>query len=153
MGYELESVSIDPPQDGKLGGTRGTISPPSFQERLRNRGHFEADEIDVVRDEITKLLMGEMAEAQLHGRRYRLDPRNVDDRKTDETEVMGRLGALSSNRDQADVVLEEIQERVELVIWEHWRCVERLADARLERRTLTGYDAAAIIGCSTGRDA
>jgi hypothetical protein len=51
-------VSIDPPAKGKRGGTKGRIAPPAFA-RLRSGDSFSPNEIDVIRDEMTNLLMGE----------------------------------------------------------------------------------------------
>jgi ATP-dependent Zn protease len=78
MGYPLEYVSIVSPQEGKLGGTKGTIAPEELESKLRDRAEFAPAEVQVLRDEMTNYLMGELAEARLHKRTYRLDPHNAD---------------------------------------------------------------------------
>jgi hypothetical protein len=46
MGYPLEYVSIDPPQDCKLGGTKGMIAPPELEPKLKARKSLTSAEID-----------------------------------------------------------------------------------------------------------
>lgn len=143
MGYELEFVSIMPPQEGKFGGAKGTIAPEELESKLRQRLDLTPAEVHVLRDEMTNYLMGELAEARLHSETYRLDPHNV--RTDDERQVMGRVGAIWTNYDIADVQLETMHVRAEAVVALRWQQIEQLANELLKRKTLTGADVEAAI--------
>jgi ATP-dependent Zn protease len=139
MGYKLEHVSIDPPKDGTLGGTKGEIVPPSFEARLRQRDEFDDSELRLIGDEIVTYLLGEIAEARRRGDTYRLDPLNV--RTDDERQVMGRIGALWPNYAEADEHLAALHTSAQQLAAEHWSKIETVASALLERRRLTGVEA------------
>jgi hypothetical protein len=137
-------VSIDPPQDCKVGGTKGMIARPELEPKLKARKSLTSVEIDVLRDEMTNYVMGELAEARLHNRTYRLDPHNV--RTDDERQIMGRASAIwGTDYSTADAELEKIHLRAEAILASRWQEIEKLAPELLRRKTVTGDEAAAVI--------
>jgi hypothetical protein len=148
MGYPLEYVSINPPQDCKLGGTKGMIASPELEPKLKTRKSLTPAEIHTLRDEMTNYVIGELAEARLRNRTYGLDPHNV--RNDDERQIMGRASAIwGTDYSTADAELEKIHLRAEAIVASRWQEIEKLAAELLERKTVTGDEAAAVISGPT----
>jgi hypothetical protein len=119
------------------------IASPELEPKLKAREPLLPAEIRVLRDEMTNYVMGELAEARLHNRTYRLDPHNV--RTDDERQIMGRASAIwGPDYSTADAELEKIHLRAEAIVASRWQEIEMLAAELLQRKTLTGDAAAAV---------
>jgi hypothetical protein len=91
LDHELFSTSRVPPQPGKLGGTHGRVLPDALTAGSSNWGgrKFSSEEIDAIKDDITIILMGDMAEAELKGQGRIFDANNIA--TEDDKMIVGRM--------------------------------------------------------------
>src|SRR5690242_20012178 len=79
LDHELFSTSRVPPQAVQPGDTHCRVLPYSLTAGSSNWGgrKFSSEEIDAIKHEITIILMGDMAEAELKGKGRIFDANNV----------------------------------------------------------------------------
>jgi hypothetical protein len=146
LGYELEFVSIAPDSETKsLGQTKGQILPPSLTPQRVRTGTppLNGAEEKAMRDNVVNLLSGEVAEAHLRERKYRLDPLKQGNHTRDEKDALGqlqRLYAVGADYTDADRQLECCTAEAEHLIDENWEYVAGVARELLARTHLTGED-------------
>lgn len=144
LDHELESVSRLPPQPDKLGGTHGRVLPKSLTDGSSNWSmrRFTPAEIAAIKDSITILLIGDIAEAKLNGGGREFDPNNLQ--TSDDAEIVGRMTALWRDHATADAEVAVLSRRARAVVDEHWGYIRGVAEALLERGTLSGMDVRAL---------
>jgi hypothetical protein len=140
LGHELCSASRVPPKPGKLGGTRGKVLPNSLTSGSPNwRGRkFSGDEIEAIKDDITIILTGDMAEAKLNGAGRVFDANNIE--TEDDKMIVGRMTSVWPDYKTADTEVARLAERARVIIDGNWGYIERVAAELLEKKFLSGDD-------------
>jgi len=147
LDYLLIVVTLDPPQDGKDGGTLGVVITDDLQRntdwRLATVGGTTWMRLQ---DFIVINLAGEVAEAKFDARDYELlDP--TDPRTSDQDMVARSLARmLPGDLWPAErPMLEALSNRTMEFVHEHWGAILRTAHALLEHRELTEGQVRAIV--------
>jgi hypothetical protein len=104
---------------------------------------FTPAEAEAVKDDITILLIGDVAEARLHGSAHRFDAN--DPQTSDEKEIVGRMTALWPAYATADAEVAALEARARKIVATRWRSIDRVATALLRRNTLSGEDVRALM--------
>jgi len=140
LDHELFSTSRVPPQPGKLGVTHGCVLPDSLTHGSSNWAgrDFSDDEIKAIKDDITIILMGDMAEARLNGQGRVFDANNV--RTEDDEMIVGRMTAVWPKYNEADAEVAKLSDRARGIIEVNWDYIDQVAKELLEKETLSGDD-------------
>jgi hypothetical protein len=140
LDHELITTSRVPPQSEKLGGTQGRVLPDSLTKGPSNWSGrtFSGDEIEAIQDDITIILMDDMAEAKLNGQGRVFDANNVA--TEDDKMIVGRMTSVWPNYAEADAEVAKLAERAREIIEGNWDYIERVASELLEKKTLSGDD-------------
>jgi hypothetical protein len=136
LGHDLYTVTRDPPAKGKLGGTHGRVLPSSIAGKPLLRHKFTAPEIEALKDDITILLLGDIAEKKLRGSGREFDANNPA--TADDTAIVGRMTAVWPIPEEADAEIKKLLADAETLVQDNWSYIERVAKQLLQDRTLTG---------------